>query len=243
MIRLLEEVSLSAWPARSTAFLDGWILRSSQGYTRRANSIQPLYPGTLPSEKKIALCEQYYQHLSQPTIFKLTTAAEPTNLDGNLTDRGYTEEARSAVMTLPLNSSFDASARVSLTPSATDDWLRAYTSLNAVPKQHHQTLAHIVRSIDLPTRFATLSHNGNTLSCGMAVHQADHLGLFDIVTHPQHRRQNLGTEVIQSLLQWGRHQGATVAYLQVMLNNQPARRLYEQLKFQERYQYWYRVRT
>ena len=48
MIRLLEELSLSALPALETTFLDGWVLRLSDNFTRRANSINPLYPGARP---------------------------------------------------------------------------------------------------------------------------------------------------------------------------------------------------
>jgi hypothetical protein len=48
MIRFIEELSLSALPALETVFLDGWVLRFSNDYTRRANSINPLYAGTRP---------------------------------------------------------------------------------------------------------------------------------------------------------------------------------------------------
>ena len=48
---------------------------------------------------------------------------------------------------------------------------------------------------------------------------------------------------MQALLAWGQRHGAYTAYLQVMCNNEPALRLYEKLGFQEKYQYWYRIKT
>ncbi len=38
---------MNAWPALSRIFLDGWVVGLSEGYTRRANSVNPLYPGTM----------------------------------------------------------------------------------------------------------------------------------------------------------------------------------------------------
>jgi hypothetical protein len=39
----IEELSMNAWPSIQTVLLDGWILRMSNGYTKRANSVNPLY--------------------------------------------------------------------------------------------------------------------------------------------------------------------------------------------------------
>jgi|LGOV01.1.fsa_nt_gb hypothetical protein len=33
MIRFIEELSMSAWPALQTHLYDGWVLRISKGYT------------------------------------------------------------------------------------------------------------------------------------------------------------------------------------------------------------------
>jgi len=44
-IRSVEERSLNAWPSLHQMLYDGWVLRFSNGYTRRANSVSPIYRG------------------------------------------------------------------------------------------------------------------------------------------------------------------------------------------------------
>ena len=41
--RRLEEVAMNAWPSLQQMLFDGWIVRLAQGYTKRANSVNPLF--------------------------------------------------------------------------------------------------------------------------------------------------------------------------------------------------------
>ena len=66
------------------------------------------------------------------------------------------------------------------------------------------------------------------------------VGLFDIVTHPRRRRRGHAGALIASLLDVGRHAGATDSYLQVVADNAPAIALYDNLGFSRLYDYWYR---
>jgi hypothetical protein len=52
-------------------FLDGWLLRFSEGGTIRANSVNPLWPGTRVAAEKILACEAIYAAQGQPAIFRL----------------------------------------------------------------------------------------------------------------------------------------------------------------------------
>jgi N-acetylglutamate synthase len=77
----------------------------------------------------------------------------------------------------------------------------------------------------------------------LGVVQDGFIGLFDIVTDAQFRNRGYGQQLVSEILAWGKEKGAQTAYLQVMLNNPPALKLYSKVGFKEIYQYWYRVKS
>ncbi len=244
MIRELEELSLNAWPASQTVVLDGWILRFARGYTRRANSINPLYPGRCDPAEKIAACEQLYRAEGLAVTFKLTRAVEPPDLEERLERLGYRLDAPTSVQTLDL-SSWEASqdTPIEFSPVLTDAWLASYIRLASIAGPNQPVLRQILEAIRLPHWFAAARAGDEVVACGMAVVQSGWVGLFDIVTAAAWRRRGYGRQVVAGLLGLGKAHGASQAYLQVMLNNSPALSLYASLGFKESYQYWYRLKS
>src|ERR1700730_7737001 len=94
----IEEAGLNSWPALQQLLFDGWLLRFAQGYTKRANSVTPLYPSLLPAEEKIARCEHLYKENQLPAIFRLLSfSGESQQLDQLLAQRGYSVLDRTLV--------------------------------------------------------------------------------------------------------------------------------------------------
>jgi ribosomal protein S18 acetylase RimI-like enzyme len=242
MIRLLEELSLNALPALQTVFYDGWVLRFANGYSRRANSVQPLYASTLDLDAKIDQCEAMYRERGLTSTFKLTGAAQPDQLDFALEQRGYATDGHTSVQTrILMDENFETDrAVVEIETSLGEDWLQEYARLSSVDPRHVPTIRLILASLAPTTGFFRLLQNGETAAIGLGVLERGYIGLYDIVTDARHRSRGLGTQVIHHILRWGQTNGAHSAYLQVMLDNAPAVRLYNKLGFHEVYQYWYR---
>jgi len=99
-LRHIEEAALQAWRALKQQELDGWSLGFSQGYTKRANSVNPLNAGRGAVNAKIRLCEAAYADRGLPTIFRLTPFAAPADLDSRLEARGYRRPAITLVQVL-----------------------------------------------------------------------------------------------------------------------------------------------
>jgi N-acetylglutamate synthase len=242
LITSLEELSLNAWPAHQTLLYDGWILRFANGYTKRANSVNPLYPSRLDLEGKIAFCESLYREQKLDVVYKLTSATCPETLDDILAAKGYKKDSPTNVQILELGSSDPKMApEAQIQESLSDPWLDSFCRMNGVDKRRRDSLQRILVNI-IPRRcFATLTSNGKIIAAGLGVLQAGEIGLFDIVVDREFRSRGYGRQIVESILSWGKHNGAQRSYLQVMLNNPPALHLYSKIGFVEKYQYWYRI--
>ncbi len=239
-IRLLEEISLNAWPAFETSLYDGWVIRFADGFSRRSNSIVPLYPSRRNVMEKIRLCESMYRERGQRTVFKITAASDPRELDLILSDEGYHPEAETGVRTLPLQDAAAAPAPdVVLQDEMTEEWITALCAYNAYDPRHHPTVRALTRLIHPPCTFASIRLGGKIIGCGLGVIRQDHLSFFDIVIDRDHRRRGFGKQIMAGILNWGRRHSAETAFLQVMANNPVAMAMYEGMGFREQYRYVY----
>lgn len=239
--RQIEEAGLNSWPALQQLLFDGWLVRFAQGYTKRANSVTPLYSSLLPVAEKIARCEHLYRENQLPIIFRLLSFSEQSQrLDQLLAQRGYCSLDRTLVWSLKLSSEM-ATQNTTLRAISLTDWLPIYAQWS----NRYSDLQHIHREllgrIVPPTLFAALYLQGAPVACGLGVLEHEVFGLFDIVTDPEQRRKGYGTQLVTSMLDWGKQRGAQYAYLQVVDTNLAAQQMYVKLGFQESYQYWYRL--
>ena len=237
--RRVEEASLNAWPALQQTLLDGWVLRFARGFTKRANSIVPLYPSQQDALDKIRYCENVYARENLKTIFRLTTVVDSAPLDRLLEARGYARIDPTLVLV----------RRVGEAP-ATDpcfvelprgEWLDAYARNAEIPANGAQLHALLLAGIQSEHVFGAIVAGDVPIACGLAVLERELLGLFDLVTHPSARRRGYARTLVESLLAWGARRGSRYTYLQVIEANHPARALYDRLGFVELYRYWYRA--
>ncbi|MBI3959829.1 MAG: GNAT family N-acetyltransferase [Chloroflexi bacterium] len=250
VIRIIEEASLNAWPARQQLVDGGWLIRFNDGYTRRANSVNPIHPsesGEWELLKRVAKWERFYGERGRPAIFKITPLVQPLHLDTFLAERGYRYEAPTGVRIRTLAEALtppaslpDGHAVVESTLS--DVWLESYTAFSATPPETLAPMRAILDNIAPACCYVTQWVGGVPVASGLGVLEGALFGLYDIVTSPAQRGKGYGVHLLHTLLAWAREQGASHAYLAVMDDNAPALRLYDKWGFVEVYKYWYRVR-
>ncbi len=241
-LRALEERALNAWPSLQQLVYDGWLLRFSQGYTRRANSVVPLYGSQLDLRQKVEVCRENYARRGLPTVFKMLPFAQAETLDQILEASGFESEAETSVQTCALYSLCELAAgearEVEVPPS---QWLEGYARLSAVAADDRDRLQAIIEHIAPPTCYMQLRHQGQVVTCGMGVVEGGYVGIFSLVTAPELRGRGYGRQLLGAIARWALARGAERAYLQVMPENEVASQLYCKLGFAECYRYWYRV--
>ncbi|MBD2866148.1 GNAT family N-acetyltransferase [Paenibacillus oceani] len=246
MHKQIEERSLNAWPALQTFLYDGWLLRFADGYTKRSNSIQPLYAPEMQSGSisgKVRRCESLYTSAGLDTIFKITPFITPGDLDPFLEERGYERVDPTSVKTAPLTGLREPSLpEIRIEETLSTDWLRTMAAFQHLSETNQGITARLLQPSCLKKGFFTLYKEGKPVACGLGVIEQGDIGLYDIVTNPNERNKGYGEQLILHMLQWARREGAARCYLLVVQQNLPAVRLYEKLNFQEIYTYWYRVK-
>jgi ribosomal protein S18 acetylase RimI-like enzyme len=239
--RTLEELTLAQWPALQTVAYDGWLLRWADGYSKRANSVNPLYPGTRPFAEKVLVCEAHYRALGLPVCCKITPAADP-GLDAFLTARGWRRETETVVQTLDLGAwVIPHPGPLPAGEGVSAEWVETYAGMSGISSRDQAVALRMFALVPKPAAFAVLREDGQAIAAGYATCLRGYVGLYHIVSHPARRRQGYGRRLFTSLLAWGKANGAHTAHLAVEADNHAAIALYHQLGFQDRYSYWYRV--
>ncbi len=240
--RRIEEVALNSWPALQQILFDGWVLRFSEGYTKRANSVNPLFASSLDVDAKIDTCERLYAERGLPTVFRLTPFSSPAGLDAVLERRNYEKVAPTSVLHLELKDyAIQPTPPAELHHERVGDWLDIFCRFSASPLEKHQVHRRMLRAIPGKRFLVSLMDSEQVVACGLGVLENGYLGLFDLITDPQRRNEGYGTKLVSSLLRLAQDEGGLRAYLQVVDRNTAARRLYARFGFQKVYPYWYRV--
>lgn len=235
-VRLLEEAYANNLPAFENVLYDGWLLRFTHGYSSNNNSVWPLYSGTMPLEPKITFCEHLYAERGLRCGFRLSALPGHKEMEEVLIERGYMLSNPNWVMVCNTTVAPDTN----LTLLALDDWLETKYRINPVDDPGIiEWERQVLGQISLPSRFAIVMRDGIECAYGRSIQQGKLLNIENLWTLPTLRRQGIGIQLIQGLLQLGKESGADTAYLAVNKPNVDARRLYERLGFTNRYLYRY----
>ena len=265
-IKIIEDLSLNAWPSHQMQLYDGWILRFSYFYTHRTNCVEQIGASQIPFEEKVNYCEDVYRRWKTPCIFKITPLTDPA-LETILMDRGYEVQHRTTVMRcdpaafaqaareaeMRRHRSSGAGAtdggqkllyRIETSSRISDEWIDALFSIkgNATVK-HLKVVPSMYAAIPKDVIcVAARREDGTIAGTGLGILDRDYLGVYAINVDAACRRQGIARKICETLLIEGRRAGAAKAYLQVVTGNTPAVDLYRSLGFEEEYEDWFRVK-
>lgn len=213
---LYEELSMNAHPSIRTQVFDGWVLRFANGYTNRANSVNPLYPSRMAVRDKIDYCEEIYKAQGQATVFKLTPLSFK-GLDNILDAKRYEKIKPTNVMTKPIAPQAVPDGVVTVTDKIGEVWQKNYFRLNGIVDAAKIAAAKIIQENILnKTLCASITENGTVIACGLCVVEREYAGLYDIVVDVNYRGRGFGYAICRALLNEAAKTGATTAYLQVI---------------------------
>jgi len=240
-IALLEELNFNAWPALKTVHYDGWLLRCTGGTSRRVNSVNPLRPGTIALEEKIAAAEEIYRRWGRSAIFRLTPLAEP-ELDGLVAGRGYETEAPTFVQVASLEAPPRA-LEVAISHRPNEGWIAVALAIRGLGGEEAEAFTKQHRAVGIESGWAIVhSGDGSAVAVGAVAIERGWAGLHGIYVAKPARRAGLARSLSQALLAHAYERGARRAWLQVEQNNAPALPLYAALGFRTAYEYHHRIR-
>ncbi len=231
----LESVGYELWLAPEVEELDGWRLRFAHGVTGRANSVWPNGGGTLPLDDKLRRAEAWYRARGAPTLFQVTDAARPSELDSVLAARGY--EVRVAPVSVQIAQLDDVLARTEghaeVDARLDDDWLRLWAGSRGFDR--HDVARTMLETGEVA--FARIEG----VAAGRGVVVGDWLGITSMITAPDARRRGHARAILHALARWGAERGCTRSLLQVDSTNEPAVGLYARAGYVAQHEYHYRL--
>ena len=238
----IDETCLNAWPALREIVLDGWLVRFSEGLSRRSNSANPLSARSAISAAVLAETAAFYRRHGRPAIFRVPTIAAPA-ADKALAKAGFTAEGETCVLHGAIDG-VDTTTDPAVTLSSRADrvWFQAMSALQGhTPEQGH-TYRRIIGAISVPAAFAAIAGEGGRLVA--LAYGVIHNGMLcyeSVITDARQRRRGHARKIVTTLAAWAKAQGASDACLQVLADNTPARALYDQIGLtSEVYRYHYR---
>ncbi|MGZ5940362.1 MAG: GNAT family N-acetyltransferase [Rhizomicrobium sp.] len=235
LARALEPLAVQSWPARETRLLNGWLLRFSDGYSSRCNSVSTLeFDGRIDSA--IEAVEAAYHARGLAPQFQISPASQPHGLEAALVRRGYRHKPPTVLM---IAEAADIAApigevQILATPGA--DFARLTLEGSHSPEDGAERLATLAR-ITLPRAYVVARSGSEIVSCGASVATGNWASVYVMRTSASHRRMGHGSRVLQAIANWARGRGATKLYLQVDESNAPGRALYARAGFRDGYRY------
>jgi GNAT superfamily N-acetyltransferase len=247
----LEAMTSLHWRAAETERLGGWLLRASEGFTGRANSVLPLGDPRTDPDRALQAVRTWYGRRGLPAK---VSVAGPID-SGVPDDGGPATEARAACLRAGWQPVPDGSAVVLTAPTAQlmrppalpdgltvrlaaepdRAWLENFRYRSQLPPPAALAL---LRSAPQQT-FASIRDGDSTVAVARGSLGGGWAGLTAVEVQAGHRRRGMGRALVGAIADWAWDCGAGSTYLQVAETNERARAFYSGLGFALHHRYDY----
>jgi N-acetylglutamate synthase len=245
----LERTAATHWRGTEEQWLGGWLLRAAEGFTGRANSALPLGDPGLPLDEALAAVTEWYRARGLLPMIAVPVslgADQPGSaLDHELSQRHWGTRSGPAfvmVADLPLGGrpadSLAADRAVRVTSEPDDAWAAMYHYRG---QEHLPPIARKVLTSAEDQSFVSIRSAGDVLAIARLSAGGGWAGITAVEVNPVYRRQGLGVAITAAACREAELRGIRQVFLQVEVDNAPARALYEGLGFRYSHRYQYRV--
>jgi ribosomal protein S18 acetylase RimI-like enzyme len=240
-VRRFEAAGFRAWPAGSTHYDGAWAIRLTPGHKgRRLNSINPLDPRDFADiDARLERAAWRFAGAGRPLTMRLSPLAAHA-VSAHLDGLGWSRIAESAVMRLSLSEATVDDALDQIPLKDVGRFVAATATVRRYGAAEKSALASVIGAIEPEAGLFVLEEGGQAIAAAICVHDGDLAGIFEVATAEGTRGKGHGRRIVLSALKWARLRGAHTAWLQVEMDNDAARRLYQSIGFQELYRYHYR---
>ena len=238
----IEELTMNAWPSLQTILMEGWIIRISGGYTKKANSVNPIYSFENNLDQKINYCENIFKQNSLPIIYRIIECEDHKKIDKRLEELKYQKIYLSSVQICNEIKRINCKTeQITVDKVLTESWKNCfYYCNNIINMETINIIDNMLNNIRQNVISVYIMDNETFAGCGYGVIEKGFVGLFDIVVKEEFRGKGYGKAIVETILDKAEETGIKMAYLSVANDNIVAKGLYEKLGFREIYKYWYR---
>ena len=233
----LQRICWAGWPAREVDRLGDWAFRAHAGITGRANSAMAVGDPGVPLVEALRRTADWYADRGLPPLLQLPLADAANRA---MAEEGWHRLHVTVVQVAPIQPVLanlpEPTVRAVVEATPSEDWLAVMHDLDDDRESHVEILTG-----PPVVGFATLYRGTNPLAIGRVSVEGQWCGITSVDVVPTARRRGLGTQVMRSLLEWARAQGAVASYLQVRAANAAALRLYAALGYVTHHPYCYRA--
>lgn len=241
-----ERHAVGSWPPLVSEPLGEWLLRASDGFSSRANSVLAVGDPGCPFADALRAVRAFYADRSLPPWVQVVSGSE---LDRAFVDAGWVPArpgeadtvfslASVAAASRAVRRSARADVPVEVSTTADPAWLADDARAAARPHAATGVLEGPDQVGFVSVRDGVRVIAKGRIGCGR---DDDWAGITDVWVDPAHRREGLALVVLGRLLGWAAERGVSTAYLQVRGDNEPALALYERLGFTPHHSYRYLV--